>query len=132
MWFRLAIAISILLSSPFAAASGGYGGGGYGGSSSSSYTPPPVDERYEYGKALFKGRVRNIKSVKLCMDYKGKQKKMSKKTLKPYKGRNRDEVISKIYVCNSSDTAFTDVFQRSEQLDILYYFNKRYKLKFSK
>ncbi len=130
MLFRLALLISVLFSSTLAMASGGYGGG-YGGSSS-SYTPPPVDERYEYGKALFKGRVRNVKSVKLCMDYKGKQKKMSKKTLKPYKGRNRDEVISKIYVCNSSDTAFTDVFKRSEQLDILYYFNKRYKLKFNK
>ena len=87
------------------------------------------DQRYEQGKALSKKRIEGIGKVKLCMDYKGKEKKIGRKTLKPYKGQSKSAVIEAIYLCKNPEKGIKSLYNQSQLMDIIYYYNKRYALK---
>ena len=66
---QLLLSATFALTSISAFASGG-GGGGYGGGSyggGSSFESPPVDQTYEIGKAIFKGRQTGVSPISYCV-----------------------------------------------------------------
>lgn len=122
------VALSVLLPvTAFASGGGSYGGGGGGGS---SYQPArQVDQTYEVGKAIFNGRQSGYPKISYCV-VSGEQKlPVKSKTLKPYKGQSYNEFASHLYNCDNPDSLVSSELSSDGLLHILYYLNKRYKMR---
>ena len=118
---------------PFAAFASGSvgGGGGYGGGTGGSYQSAPraVDERYEYGKAVFNGRISGIKAYQYCLDIDGEKKPLKRKTIKAYKKKTQLELANAIYDCERPELLVGQEMAKAEFSFLVYYLNKRYRLK---
>ena len=111
-------------------ASGGIGGGGFSGSGAPQ-TPVrkrEVDEPYEYGKAVFFGRLPGAQRTKYCVLVEGKPKKLKRSTLKPFKGGSRLELANAMYDCDNPDRLALGLVEKKQIPYVLYYLNKRFKL----
>lgn len=122
-----------LLISGTSFASGGIGGGGMSGSAGSPSTARKhkVDESYEYGKAVYLGRSSDAKKLAWCVLVDGEAKKVKKKTLKPYRRKTQSELANALYLCNEPSTLALTALKREQIAFVLYYLNKRFKLKLS-
>lgn len=129
---RAIVLISAVLLSASALASGGYGGGG-GYSGGSGFKSRPVDQAYEYGKSVYKGRNKAYGKIKYCITSEdGAEKvKLKRGSLKPYKGGTFADLAGNLYNCDAPDTAIKDILSLNDLQHVLYYLNKRYKLKLS-
>ena len=125
---KLVILLALFVA-PLTLASGGSGGGSYGGSSAPQ--PRQVDEAYEYGKSLFSGRSNEVEKVKYCVAGTGEEESVPVKrsSLRPFKGKTFDELGASLYDCNNPEKVLLDYVNSSQAAHIIYYLNKRYKLK---
>lgn len=107
------------------------GSGGYGSNNTSSRLEPrPVDPTYELGKSIYLGRS-GAEKIKYCIDN-GKEKiKLKTKTIKPFKGANVKSLAAKLYDCNKPDVQIAQKLNQNDFNLVMYYLNKRYKLKLS-
>ncbi len=122
--------VSIIALSNVVTASGSVYGGGSNFNSSSNF-PRPVNQRYEHGKSLIKGSKSPYKGMKLCIDTKTEENNLQKfkaKYLKTYKEGKAQALARDIVVCSDS-RKLLDVMERNDAVSVLYYLNKRYKLK---
>lgn len=118
-------AVLFLFSGSAAFASGGIGGG-YGRSS----TPAPqrvVDESYEFGKAVFKGRAGAPKQ-KYCVNGDEKPAKVKRRSLKPFRGTSVRALADALVLCDMSDTSALAALSDDQSIHLIYYLNKRFKL----
>lgn len=117
------------VSSAFASGGGGFGGGGsYGGSNPAS-TARPVDQTYETGKAIFKGRKRGEPKLSYCvLADDGNKIPVKRKSLKPFKGTSYNELANNLFDCEQPDKRINEVLSRDSFLYVVYYLNKRHKL----
>ena len=118
-----------------AQASGGGGGGGYGGGGFSTGTVAPqrqTDPVYEHGKAIYKGRVSSYKDISVCIlsetDEAGFSKVKSK-TIKHLKSTSYNEVAKNLVTCDDKDQLVFNLLSRNDTIALIYYLDKRYKLK---
>lgn len=116
----------LIASSSFA--SGG-SGGGPGAPNVGSHQPREVDESYEYGKAVYLGRLPDSEKVKYCVLVDGEAKKLKKRTLKPYRRKTRTDLANALYRCDDSTTLALASLKREQVAFVLYYLNKRFRLK---
>lgn len=137
---RLTIALTLmlgLLAATLASgsfASGGGNGGGFIGGGASSAGPAPkreADERYEYGKAVYLGRLPDSEKLEYCVLKDGEAKKLKRRTLKPYRGKTLKEFANALYRCDDSTKLALNSLKREQVAFVLYYLNKRYRLKLS-
>lgn len=110
-------------------ASGGTGGlGGLSGGTGS--TPQRgVDEIYEYGKAVYLGRSPDAEKLQYCVLVDGEAKKLKRKTLKPYRKKTRVELANALYLCDDTSKLALHSLKQEQVAFVLYYLNKRFKLK---
>jgi len=122
---------AILASSiAFASGSGDYGSsGGYGNTSGSTYQPKKVDENYEYGKSLFKNTVQGSEKIKYCLVSEGEPVKIKSKAIKTFKGKTSTALANAIVNCKDTNKTLSSYLKDNESAYVLYYLNKRYKLK---
>ena len=126
---KLLLALLLTFSTSIAFASGGYGGGGgYSGGSSSAPRATPKDQVYEYGKALYKGRIKAVGKVPMCFKTNEGVVKVKKSTLKPYKASSYQELANQLYLCDQPDQAVSTKLNGKQLGYVIYYLNKRYKL----
>lgn len=119
------IAVTLLLGNSVAMASGSYGGG-------RSYDTTPqvrqVDQTYETGKAIYKGRASSAGKLKYCVEVDNEIVPLKRKSLKPFKNASYNDVANKLYNCDSPETKIAEQLSKDEMLYVLYYLNKRFKL----
>ncbi len=90
----------------------------------------PVDQLYEIGKALFKGRAGNHGKVKFCVAMQGETVggKIRGKSVKPFKNGDAHAFAEHLYNCDDPDKRLTDLMEEPEVFAVLYYLDKRYKM----
>lgn len=128
MMIRVFALSVMLIFSGSVAASGSSGGGGYG-SDYSTPQPKVVDQRYELGKAIYLGRAPNTKKYKYCVEVDGKPKKIKSSRLKPFKNGTRQALADALINCKQPDQRVLSQLDKGQQSYVLYYLNKRYKLR---
>ena len=120
-----------LLFAATAQASGG-GGGSYSSGSFPKAKARQTDHTYEHGKAIFHGRAANHKGVNFCvLSTKSKSgfAKVKRKTVKHLKKTSYLRVAENLVTCDDSKQPIQQLLTRGEVNAVVYYLNKRYKLK---
>lgn len=122
--------LTMLMQSSFSYASGGGGGGG--GFSGGSYNSPqarPVDQTYELGKAIYTGRAKGEPSLEYCIAVEGEKLPLKRKSVKVFKDSTYNEFANNLYNCEEPDQLVAETLTRDSLLYVVYYLNKRHKLK---
>jgi len=107
-------------------ASGGYSGGGF--RNNNSTIARPVDQTYEVGKAIFKGRQAGEPSLQYCVVADGAKVPVKRSSVKAYKDSTYDNFSNNLYQCDKPDKLVAQGLTRDSLLYVLYYLNKRHKL----
>lgn len=103
------------------------GGGGY-------TSPQParvVDQSYEAGKNIFAGRNDAYAGVEFCInDAESSEKvKVTRGSLAAHKGTSVQDFADSLYNCNAPEQPLIAQMAGEDLNTVLYYLNKRYKLK---
>lgn len=115
--------IYLLLSSSIVSASGG------GGIRSSTSAQPSVDRLYEEGKSYYKARLADGTRLEYCIKGDSGLVKLSRKSVKSFKKGSSTEFVNSLYSCADPNLKIADVVSANQGDAILYYLNKRFKLK---
>ena len=123
--FVSTIGLSIgLFISASASASGGGGGFSTGGGTSQR-----VDPQYELGKSYYKASQTSAAKLEYCVKVDDKLKKLSRSSVKKFKRGSVDEFVNALYNCAEPNQRIADVIADEQGSAILYYLNKRFKLR---
>ncbi len=117
------ITVFAVLVSPLAMASGG-GGFGQGG-----YSQKKVDQQYELGRSYYKAKQADGSTLSYCIKRGDSLSKLSRKSVKPYKKGDVSAFVDSLYSCTDPDLKIAELVNDSQGEAILYYLNKRFKLK---
>lgn len=118
-------------------ASGGYGGGGYGGGYQQQ-PRPQANPQYELGKAVYAGRAKSNRGVKICLapeasaDQDGdvsEPRRLSRRNLKVFRKSTTDALSSSLVNCELGSETASEALDRRELSALVYYLNQRYALK---
>jgi hypothetical protein len=115
---------TLLAWSPLSTASGTIGGAG-------GIQAPQrvVDERYEYGKSVYLGREPGVAKISYCLQSEDKPRKLRRRALKPFRGGPAGEFASALVNCDAPEQRALTGLKPEQARLVLYYLNKRYKLK---
>ena len=122
--FQLILSALLFVSASSVMASGGFSGGGIGGSA----PPRVVDETYERGKSIFKGRADGAEKIKYCVKADGEVKKLKRSTVKPFKNASPQDFALALVDCQAPDRLAVTTMRDHQVQPMLYYLNKRFKL----
>ncbi|MEO0579670.1 MAG: hypothetical protein AAFZ58_13365, partial [Pseudomonadota bacterium] len=89
-----------------------------------------VDEAYEYGKAVFKGRAGAPKQ-RYCLRGEEEPAKLKSKTIKQYRGTSVRALADDLVLCDMGETLAVAALSEDQAIHLIYYLNKRYKLSLS-
>lgn len=106
-------------------ASGGYSGSGQGGSYGSTTSEKKVDQAYENGKAIYKGRSKN---VSYCIVDGSASVAVKRSTIKQLKGAKYADVGERLHNCENTKETMSMLLKEYELNSVIYYLNKRYRL----
>ena len=87
-----------------------------------------VDTAYESGKAVYNGRKRNVPKLSYCLKDGEEMVELKRKTIKQFKGSSYSGLAAGLYNCETSLAVKQDL-ERQDFIHVLYYLDKRYKLK---
>ncbi len=121
---RSPIFLMLMLISTGAAASGGLGLP----SGSAGAPVRQVDELYEAGKQIYKGRTAGAEKIAYCVKVDGELKKLKRSTIKPFKGGSREDFALALFDCEQPDRLALTSMQRDQVPVVLYYLEKRFRL----
>ncbi len=117
------ITIFAVLLSPLAMASGG-GGFGQGG-----YSQKKVDQQYELGRSYYKSKQADGSTLTYCLRNGDSLSKLSRKSVRPFKKGPVSAFVDSLYSCSNPDLKISQLVNDDQGEAILYYLNKRFKLK---
>ena len=128
--FTFILTITAILGAPNLWASGG-GGGSYGGTT--SLPAVQTDPWYERGKLIYSGRSKSYKGIKYCLktDQSTELLAIKSKVMKPYKKKTYNDLAADLYNCKVPTQQAASFLKEKDILALVYYLNKRYKLKLS-
>jgi len=118
--------ILMFVQTSFALASGGYSGGSGGNYNRQA---KPVDQTYEVGKAIFKGRKSGEPSLEYCVLSDGEKVPLKRSSVQEFKNSTYDEFAKSLFQCDKPESLVSEGLTRDSLLYVLYYLNKRHKLK---
>ena len=124
----LILPIFLFLASSNTLAFGPTGGMGSTGKSNAR-SMVRVDEYFLNGKRIIANRNTSIGKIKLCLKADNDVVKLKRKTLKPYVGVTTDHFINSIHECDKPEVPIIERLGDDNTAYVVYYFNKRYKLK---
>ena len=87
-----------------------------------------VDTAYETGKAVYNGRKSNVPKLSYCLKSGEEMVEVKRKTIKQFKGSSYSGLAAGLYNCETSLAVKKDL-ERQDFIHVLYYLDKRYKLK---
>ncbi len=117
------ITVFAVLISPLATASGG-GGFGQGG-----FSQKKVDQQYELGRSYYKSKQADGSTLTYCLRNGDSLSKLSRKSVRPFKKGPVSAFVDNLYSCNNPDLKISELVNDDQGEAILYYLNKRFKLK---
>ena len=117
--------LCVLMISPLAIAPGG------GGFDQSSFSQNRVDKQYETGKSYYKSRQADGSRLEYCVKTDDKLKKLSRSSVRPFKKGPASAFIASLYSCANPELKIAEVVPDDQGDAILYYLNKRFKLRLS-
>ena len=123
--FFSTLLFSFGVSTAIASGGGGYGGGG---GSYNQPTRPPVDQTYEVGKSIYKGRRAGAPKIKYCLNVDDEVVPLGRSSARKYKNTSVQAFSESLLDCNSPETNISQSLTRDDFLYVLYYLNKRYRL----
>ncbi len=132
MKYLMVLSLILLSSSTFASTGGGFGNPGNSGRYTNTNS---IDQVYEAGKKIYTGRNKAYGKLKFCVvDSESTEKlklklKLKRSTLKPYKGKSLLNLLTDLYNCDMPEQQIINILSTKDMYLILYYLNKRYKLK---
>lgn len=100
------------------------GGGGFG--ENSVHT---VDQQYELGKSVYKSRLPDGSKLAYCVKTEKGLKKISRRAVKPFKKGPASAFVNSLYNCQQPNVKIADLITGDQGSAVLYYLNKRYKLR---
>ncbi len=115
--------ICLLLGSSIVSASGG------GGYNDNSFAQPRVDRLYEEGKSYYKAKLADGTRLEYCIKGDSGLTKLSRKSVKPFKRGSSAEFVNSLYSCADPNVRIADAVPANQGNAILYYLNKRFRLK---
>lgn len=121
--------LTLVLSSTLLVASVIGSGASHASGAYSSGSARTVDETYEYGKSVYLGRASGAEKIKYCVNVDGKPEKLKRKHLKPYKNGSTRAFAEALVDCDNPERLALTTVQPDQVPVVLYYLNKRYKLK---
>lgn len=124
----LILSIFLFLASPNTFAFGGMAGMG-DAQKSNTRSMRTIDENFLNGKKIVGNRDTSVGKIKLCLKSDNDIVKLKRKTLKPYVGVTTDHLISSLHECDKPDVPIIERMGEASTAYVVYYFNKRYKLK---
>jgi hypothetical protein len=125
------VSILFITQASLSFASGGYSGGGYNrpsGTDSGGSRGRAVDQNYEQGKSIYRGRKAGEPSFKYCILVDGEKVPIKRKSIKAYKNGTYNELATNMYQCDEPEKQIANGLTRDSLLYVLYYLNKRHKL----
>jgi len=102
------------------------GGGGFSAGGNSNQR---VDQQYELGKSYYKSRLADGSKLEYCVKGDSGLKKLSRRSAKQFKKGSVSAFVDSLYNCDSPDQKIADLVSDEQGNAILYYLNKRYKLR---
>ena len=118
-----ATSLCLLLGSSIALASGG------GGFDQSGFSQSRVDKQYEAGKSYYKARQADGSRLEYCVKSDDNLKKLSRRTVSQFKRGPASAFIDSLYSCTDPSLKIADAVPDDQGDAILYYLNKRFKLR---
>lgn len=115
---------------PFAVLASGSAGPNVGRGFSGDYDG--TDPVYEEGKAVFKGRIKEYGKVKYCLASAESETgavKIKRKSMKRYKKQSVQVLLKDLRFCEQDSGNLLQVLSREHLQYLIYYLNKRYRLK---
>ena len=125
-------------------ASGGYSGGGGGSFSGSVSRPAENDPTYDLGKAVYSGRSRSARGLRVCLLERSDEgntearieldvdkpetTRLSRRSLKPYKKGSVAELVGQLVDCQDGNSLAAERLDSTETRALVYYLNKRFRL----
>lgn len=100
------------------------GGGSFGSPGQSK-----VDKQYELGRSYYKSRQANGKQLKYCVRTGDELKKLSRRSVKQFKKGSVTDFVDSLFSCDDPGSKIADLVPENQGDAILYYLNKRYKLR---
>ena len=88
-----------------------------------------IDHTYEEGKSIYKGRAPGAKKIDYCVDYEGTRVALKRQTIKQFKQGSIQKFANSLYDCANPDQLVGLTVAQSDFRYVLYYLNKRYRLK---
>lgn len=116
--FVIATAVSSL-----AAASGG------GGYDNSAFSQNRIDQQYELGKSYYKSPQADGSRLEYCVKTDSGLKKLTRSSVKQFKRGTVSAFVNSLYSCNDPSLKIADAVASDKGDAILYYLNKRFKLR---
>lgn len=113
-----------------ALASGGYSGnGGFNNSRGGlDAKRKAVDQNYELGKSIYRGRKAGEPALEYCVLVEGEKVPLKRKSIKAYKNATYNELATGMYQCDQPEKPVSAGLSKDSFLYVLYYLNKRHKL----
>lgn len=117
------IAFSAIALSPLAVASSG------GGFDQSGFSQKRVDQQYELGRAYYKASQADGTQLEYCVKNGDSLKKLGRRSVKPFKKGPASDFIASLHSCADPSLKIADAVGDEQGQAILYYLNKRFKLR---
>jgi len=89
---------------------------------------PVVDQAYESGRAIYTGRKPGAPKLSYCLKSGDEMVELKRKSIKQYKGNSYSGLAAGLFNCETS-LAIKQDLGRDDFIHVLYYLDKRYKLK---
>jgi len=118
-----ATTLCLLFASPAIFASNG------GGFDQSGFSQKKIDQLYETGKSYYKSRQANGSRLEYCVKGDSGLKKLSRRSVKRFKKGPASDFVGSLYSCTDPNQKIADVIPDDQGEAILYYLNKRFKLR---
>lgn len=94
----------------------------------------PLDKTFALGKAIYMGRGRKVRGLKICLSFNQKNEdgpravRLSRKVLKPFKGGSILALTSRLVDCRAPKSHVALILNRTEFRALVYFMNKRFRL----
>lgn len=102
--------------------------GGYSGGNSDRSRYRAVDQDYEQGKAIYRGRKAGEPTLEYCILVDGEKVPIKRKSIKAYKNTSYEDLAANMYQCDQPEKQIANGLTRDSLIYVLYYLNKRHKL----
>jgi len=110
----------------FSTSASASGGGGF---NQGGFSSQRIDQQYELGKSYYKSRQADGSRLEYCVQTGDGLKKLSRGSVKAYKRGTVSNFVDNLFNCADPSAKIADVVPDDQGDAILYYLNKRFKLR---